>query len=87
MPWRSLIIPSLIEEVTQQSFLDYMEKGILKPLDMEKLSFDWEAIAKNPRFPAVTASINKPKCGTTGICQICKGINNGNLRHLRQLLG
>ena len=53
------VLQLLIEEVTQQSFSDYMEKAILKPLGMEKSSFDWEAIAASGRTDELATSFDK----------------------------
>jgi len=43
----------------QQSFSDYMEKGILKPLGMEQSSFDWEAIAASGRTDKLATSFDE----------------------------
>ena len=53
------VLQLLIEEVTQQSFSDYMEKAILKPLGMEKSSFDWEAIAASGRIDKLATSFDE----------------------------
>lgn len=53
------VLQLLIEEVTQQSFADYMEKAILKPLGMEKSSFDWEAIAASGRTDKLATSFDE----------------------------
>lgn len=53
------VLQLLIEEVTQQSFSDYMEKAILKPLGMEKSSFDWEAIAASGRTDKLATSFDE----------------------------
>ncbi|WP_316431700.1 serine hydrolase domain-containing protein [Leptolyngbya sp. NK1-12] len=53
------VLQLLIEEVTQQSFSDYMEKAILKPLGMEKSSFDWEAIAASDRIDELATSFDE----------------------------
>jgi CubicO group peptidase (beta-lactamase class C family) len=53
------VLQLLIEEVTQQSFSDYMEKAILKPLGMEKSSFDWEAIAASGRTDELATSFDQ----------------------------
>uniref|UniRef100_B8HMC9 Beta-lactamase n=1 Tax=Cyanothece sp. (strain PCC 7425 / ATCC 29141) TaxID=395961 RepID=B8HMC9_CYAP4 len=53
------VLQLLIEEVTQQSFSEYMEKAILKPLGMEKSSFDWEAIAASGRTDKLATSFDE----------------------------
>ncbi len=53
------VLQLLIEEVTQQSFSDYMEKAILKPLGMEKSSFDWEVIAASDRIDELATSYDE----------------------------
>lgn len=53
------VLQLLIEEVTQQSFLDYMEKAILKPLGMGESSFDWEAIAASGRRGELATSFDE----------------------------
>jgi CubicO group peptidase (beta-lactamase class C family) len=53
------VLQLLIEEVTQQSFSDYMEKAILKPLGMEKASFDWESIAASDRIDELATSFDE----------------------------
>ncbi len=53
------VLQLLIEEVTQQSFSEYMEKAILKPLGMEKSSFDWEAIAASGRADKLATSFDE----------------------------
>lgn len=53
------VLQLLIEEVTQQSFSDYMAKAILKPLGMEKSSFDWEAIAASGRTDQLATSFDE----------------------------
>lgn len=49
----------LIEEVTQQSFSDYMAKAILEPLGMRESSFDWEAIAASGRTDKLATSFDE----------------------------
>ncbi|MDX2271366.1 MAG: serine hydrolase domain-containing protein [Cyanobacteriota bacterium] len=53
------VLQLLIEEVTQRSFSDYMEKAILQPLGMEKSSFDWEAIAASGRADKLATSFDE----------------------------
>jgi CubicO group peptidase (beta-lactamase class C family) len=53
------VLQLLIEEVTQQSFSDYMEKAILKPLGMGESSFDWEAIAASGRTDKLATSFDQ----------------------------
>jgi CubicO group peptidase (beta-lactamase class C family) len=43
------ILQLLIEEVTRQSFADYMKEAVLQPLGMTKASFDLDAIASEGR--------------------------------------
>ena len=43
------ILQLLIEEVTHQSFADYMKEAVLQPLGMTKASFDLDAIASEGR--------------------------------------
>ncbi len=43
------ILQLLIEEVTHQSFADYMEAAVLRPLGMTKSSFDLDALASEGR--------------------------------------
>lgn len=53
------VLQLLIEEVTQQSFSDYMEKAILEPLGMRESSFDWEAIAASGRTDKLATSFDE----------------------------
>ncbi|MGK7888808.1 MAG: serine hydrolase domain-containing protein [Leptolyngbyaceae cyanobacterium] len=53
------VLQLLIEDVTQQSFSDYMEQAILKPLGMEQSSFDWEAIATSDRTDQLATSFDE----------------------------
>jgi CubicO group peptidase (beta-lactamase class C family) len=53
------VLQLLIEEVTQQSFSNYMGEVILKPLGMGESSFDWEAIAASGRTDKLAASFDK----------------------------
>ncbi|MEM8505443.1 MAG: serine hydrolase domain-containing protein [Cyanobacteria bacterium P01_D01_bin.1] len=53
------VLQLLIEEVTQQSFSDYMEKNVLKPLGMRESSFDWEAIAASGRADELATSFDE----------------------------
>ncbi|HEY9282239.1 MAG TPA: serine hydrolase domain-containing protein [Pyrinomonadaceae bacterium] len=43
------VLQLLIEEVTRQSFADYMKEAVLQPLGMTKASFDLDAIASAGR--------------------------------------
>jgi CubicO group peptidase (beta-lactamase class C family) len=43
------VLQLLIEEVTQQSFAEYMKAAVLQPLGMTKASFDLDAIAAEGR--------------------------------------
>ncbi|MEO0374603.1 MAG: serine hydrolase domain-containing protein [Cyanobacteria bacterium P01_A01_bin.17] len=52
------VLQLLIEEVTQQSFSDYMEEAILKPLGMRASSFDWEVIAASGRIDELATSFD-----------------------------
>jgi CubicO group peptidase (beta-lactamase class C family) len=53
------VLQLLIEEVTQQSFSDYMGEVILKPLGMGESSFDWEAIAASGRTDRLATSFDE----------------------------
>ena len=52
------VLQLLIEEVTHQSFADYMTKSILQPLGMEKANFDWQAIADEGRAGDLATSFD-----------------------------
>jgi CubicO group peptidase (beta-lactamase class C family) len=45
------VLQLLVEEVTHQSFADYMEAAVLRPLGMTKASFDLDALASGGRVP------------------------------------
>lgn len=53
------VLQLLIEEVAHQPFADYMEKAILKPLGMEKSSFNWEAITASGRTDELATSFDE----------------------------
>jgi CubicO group peptidase (beta-lactamase class C family) len=55
------VLQLLIEEVTQQSFSDYMEKAVLKPLGMGESSFDWESIAASGRTDKLASLYATPQ--------------------------
>lgn len=50
------VLQLLIEEVTQQSFADYMRAAVLQPLGMTKSSFDLDAIVAEGRLQEVATS-------------------------------
>ncbi|GAB4215362.1 MAG: hypothetical protein OHK0012_15340 [Synechococcales cyanobacterium] len=53
------VLQLLIEEITCQSFNDYMAEFILHPLGMEKSSFDWQAIADSGRAEDLATSFDE----------------------------
>ena len=53
------VLQLLIEDVTQQSFSDYMEETILKPLGMKESSFSWEAITASGRADGLATSFDE----------------------------
>ncbi|MBP0031997.1 MAG: beta-lactamase family protein [Roseofilum sp. Belize BBD 4] len=53
------VLQLLIEDVTQESFSDYMKKAILEPLGMRESSFDWEAIAASGRTDRLATSFDE----------------------------
>ena len=52
------VLQLLVEEVTHQSFADYMAESILRPLGMEKSTFDWQAIADDGRVRDLATSFD-----------------------------
>ena len=52
------VLQLLIEDVTHQSFADYMADVVLQPLGMEGASFDWEAIASEGRSGDLATSFD-----------------------------
>ena len=53
------VLQLLIEELTHQSFADYMAENILQPLGMRSASFDWEAIAAEGRTEDLATSFDR----------------------------
>jgi CubicO group peptidase (beta-lactamase class C family) len=52
------ILQLLIEEVTKQSFADYMKEAVLQPLGMTKSSFDFDAIVSEGRAHELATSFD-----------------------------
>ncbi|MGB3517090.1 MAG: serine hydrolase domain-containing protein [Elainellaceae cyanobacterium] len=52
------VLQLLIEEITQQSFADYMADAVLQPLEMNNSTFDWEVLANAGHAEDVVASFD-----------------------------
>lgn len=52
------VLQLLIEEVTKQSFADYMAEAVLQPLGMTGASFDWETISAKGRAGDIATSFD-----------------------------
>ena len=58
------VLQLLVEEITGQSFADYMAASVLRPLRMESSTFDWQAIANDGRIGDLATSFD-PKLKPT----------------------
>ncbi|MGR3277330.1 serine hydrolase domain-containing protein [Acaryochloris marina NIES-2412] len=52
------VLQMLIEEVTQQSFADYMADAVLQPLDMTNSTFNWQALVNAGQAENLAASFD-----------------------------
>ena len=69
------VLQLLIEEVTHQSFADYMKEAVLQPLGMTKASFDLDALASAGReqdlAPNFDSELNpQPRCRYTATAAV-----------------